>query len=252
MNQISDNVADVLRSATISGNQLTLNGQIDRATYQSVDKVLKAFGGKWNRKAQVHIFDRDPTDKIMSAIDTNQYIDPKKQFQFFETPAARAKIMVDLAMLSPGGNVLEPSAGRGAIIKAMPTGSTRICAVELNPDFIEDLGKNMGISHLIHDDFLKLQAPIRGELFDAVIMNPPFSKNQDTKHIRHAWNFLKPGGRLVAICGEGAFFRDYREESEFRHWLLRIDAENEQLPAGEFKESGTNVKTRMIVARKDI
>ena len=39
--------------------------------------------------------------------------------------------------------------------------------------------------------------------FDRIIMNPPFSDAADIKHIKHAIAFLKPGGRLVALCANG-------------------------------------------------
>ncbi len=35
-------------------------------------------------------------------------------------------------------------------------------------------------------------------------MNPPFSRQQDIRHVMHAAKFLKPGGRLVAVMGASA------------------------------------------------
>jgi ParB family chromosome partitioning protein len=81
-------------------------------------------------------------------------------------------------------------------------------------------------------------------------MNPPFANNQDVRHIRQAWDLLRPGGRLVAICCEGPFFRADRFAVQFRDWLDKIGAETEKLPHGTFRESGTDVATRLLWATK--
>jgi ParB family chromosome partitioning protein len=59
---------------------------------------------------------------------------------------------------------------------------------------------------------------------------------------------MTPGARLVAICSEGPFFRQDQAAVGFREWLDRIDAYTEKLPAETFRESGTGVATRLIVA----
>ena len=55
---------------------------------------------------------------------------------------------------------------------------------------------------LVGDDFLSY-APT-GVRYDRIVMNPPFEKRQDTRHIDHALDLLAPGGRLVAIAS-GSF-----------------------------------------------
>jgi 16S rRNA G1207 methylase RsmC len=72
--------------------------------------------------------------------------------------------------------------------------------------------------------------------FDRILMNPPFSNGEDIKHIRHALTFLKPGGRLVAICANGPRQREA---------LMGLGTW-EDLPAGTFKESGTMVNSAML------
>ena len=78
--------------------------------------------------------------------------------------------------------------------------------------------------------------------FDRVVMNPPFINGADIKHIKHALTFLKPGGRLVAICANGSRQRE----------ILKPLAEDsggwwEDLPAGTFAEQGTGVNTALLV-----
>lgn len=75
-------------------------------------------------------------------------------------------------------------------------------------------------------------------LFDVVLMNPPFNGGADIKHIQHALQFLKPGGKLVAICANGPRQREQ---------LMPLATHWEDLPAGSFNEAGTNVNTALLV-----
>ena len=93
-----------------------------------------------------------------------------------------------------------------------------------------------------------------GQRFDKVLMNPPFEKGQDTKHVRHAYRMLKTGGRLVAIMGEGSFFRNDGNARDFREWLDEAGGWSEKLPEGSFKGTGevsqTGAATRLVVIHK--
>jgi len=86
-------------------------------------------------------------------------------------------------------------------------------------------------------------------------MNPPFEKGQDIEHIRHAYELLAAGGRLVAIASEGPFFRSDAKSVAFREWLCGLDdAFDEVLPADTFTGVAafrqTGVKTRLLVLNK--
>ena len=59
--------------------------QLDRNMYQRTNKVLEAAGGKWNRKAQAHLFDDDAFTRIDQIILTGQVEVPKDEFNFFPT-----------------------------------------------------------------------------------------------------------------------------------------------------------------------
>ena len=103
----------------------------------------------------------------------------------------------------------------------------------------------MGYNPVYQKDFLEVTT-----FADKIIMNPPFSKQQDVKHILHAWGCLKDGGILVSIVSESPFFRENSLSKSFREWIDENKVEVYNLDSGAFKESGTMVKTRMIVAHK--
>jgi len=72
-------------------------------------------------------------------------------------------------------------------------------------------------------------------------MNPPFINGSDIKHIEHALKFLKPGGRLVAICADGP-----RQNATLKPIAEDSGGFWEPLPAGTFKDQGTNVNTVLL------
>lgn len=162
--------------------------------------------------------------------------------QLFPTPPEIAGKMVEYADIQTGQRILEPSAGTGNLIKAIEATETRtdIIAVELNNILAQLLrdgnGHGWGIDEIVQGDFLDQNGNL-GK-FDRIIMNPPFENAVDIKHIQHAQKFLKPGGRLVALCANGsrqrAAFMDIAE-----YW--------EDLPEGSFKAQGTGVNVALMV-----
>ena len=211
-----------------------------REEYVAANKVLKALGGKWNRKQKAHVFDRDIEAEMQAVIESGSVYDKKKDLQIFETPPEVAQQMIGLAEIdiehtSINGDVyriLEPSAGTGNLLRAMPYGPQRV-AVEIDHENAEKL---KGLAEVYEMDFLQCNGNLGH--FDRVIMNPPFKNGMDIKHIEHAEAHLKPGGRLVALCANGP-----RQQAAFQdradYW--------EELPAGSFKAEGTNVSVALMV-----
>jgi 16S rRNA G1207 methylase RsmC len=158
--------------------------------------------------------------------------------------------MVELADIQPNELVLEPSAGQGAIAKFFPK-QNPVHLVELNSQNIEVLDRLnqdgvFGCCTLYPGNFLEDERMI----YNKIIMNPPFSKQQDIDHVLHAYNTcLKDGGRLVSIMSEGTFFRQNKKAVEFRKLLDEVGYSIE-LDEGAFKESGTMVRTRIVVMDK--
>jgi 16S rRNA G1207 methylase RsmC len=121
----------------------------------------------------------------------------------------------------------------------------KITCIELDPKNCQRLRSDGFITYEMN--FLDFEG--RRDIFDRVLMNPPFTRGQDMAHIRHAFDLLKTGGRLVAICSEGPFFRSDKASEAFRE-LVDDNGWSKRLPEGAFSTSGTMVNTRIVVLDK--
>ena len=242
--QIPFDVKEILLAGRVDGNCYHLPDiQLDRSLYLKVNKILTALGGKWNRKAGGHLFDEIPD--IFEAADKGEIIDEKKTYQFFETPPDLAKLLIFTAGIDfeDDCKVLEPSAGKGAIARFIPLPSRVVC-IEIRENLCEGLA-DCGFKKVVCADFLKLTPDDLGH-FDRIVMNPPFTENQDIRHIRHAYKFLNPGGRIISICSEHPFFANDKESVDFRTWITETDGYSTEDDDGAFKAAGTLVKTRTV------
>jgi hypothetical protein len=173
---------------------------------------------------------------------------------FFPTPHTVIEQMLDylyLAMMErfPGETLflLEPSAGDGRIVDAIHRrfrSSLEIHCCETSLTAREILSEK-GM-HLVGDDFMAYNPPPE-ETYHAVAQNPPFSRNQWKRHILHAYELLKPGGRLVSVA-PGHKMRYAHDNGRFssfvkslEHWMAF------DLPRGAFRESGTDVNAHILV-----
>jgi DNA polymerase III sliding clamp (beta) subunit (PCNA family) len=219
-----------------------ITSQLDRKTYEKVNKALVALGGKWNRKADGHIFITDPRPHVETALDEGALTVEKDGF--FQTPPEVVARMIAICGDLTGLAILEPSAGVGAIASLLPD-SSDLFLIEKNPDRCALLRSRGYDVHNV--DFLE-SGPFT-PAFDRIIMNPPFEANQDMDHVRHAYTMLAPGGILVSIMSEGPFFRSDRKSIEFRDWLEEVGGYASPLPEKSFRASGTDVNTRIITIR---
>ena len=232
--KINDDVANVLANSKIEGNNLFLpEGQLDRKLYVAVNKVLEATKGKWNRKEKAHVFNTSPVDMIEEILLTGEYVDEKKEFQFFETPTSLAQQLIEMADIQDGESVLEPSAGKGRIAKLIG-----YCdCVELNPENRKHLEAE-GFK-LVGEEFLEFDGQ-----YDVVVANPPFSKQQDIDHVNRMLDIAKR--RVVSVMSASVMFRDNKKTVSFRERIKSLGGTIELLPEKIFAESGTNVRTCVV------
>jgi len=162
--------------------------------------------------------------------------------QLFVTPKELAQRVIEAAEIQPGHRILEPSAGTGALLSAIPGDTCRV-AVEIN-QALAGARRLHQLADVRCCDFLQCNGDL-GK-FDRVVMNPPFADQADIDHVTHALHFLKPGGKLVAIMSAGVSFRQDRKATQFRETIERLGGTIEDLPDDSFKQSGTSVRTVLV------
>jgi len=166
-----------------------------------------------------------------------------KDLQFYWTPPAVAEAALEFADIhhprqyrgdAPAHRVLEPSCGDGRILDTLRDYGCRSLGIEYHPNRAAE-ARAKGHSVLAANF---LEHPATPE-FDKVVMNPPFYGKHYVKHVRHAFEFLRPGGTLVSILPATARYDHGGLEGDWR-----------DLPVASFSESGTNVPTTMLRLRR--
>jgi hypothetical protein len=170
---------------------------------------------------------------------------------FFPTPARVIERMLELAAIEAHHRILEPSVGKGDIADAIRLGwpDNFLTVVEINRS-LADVLTAKGYEP-VFGDFLQFGT---GEVYDRIVMNPPFERDQHMTYVRHAYSRLAPGGRVVAVMSEGPFFREDSTSIAFRSWLEQVKGYSESLPENAFSGTDafrrTSVRTRLVVIDK--
>jgi hypothetical protein len=180
---------------------------------------------------------------------------------YFPTPRDVVDIMLDYADAEDGMTFGEFSAGSGHIVAVIRElfPQSQIEIVEISGLLCKALeAQGFGV---LQADFLEMspQQMVTGDGFglDRIVINPPFGCDgvgTDIKHVRHAFNFLKPGGRLVSLMSDGVFYRGDNAAQEFRAWLESMDGADFELPEGAFLNSDrpTSWAARVVVIDKPL
>lgn len=242
-------VEDILKHCTLEDNVLKLpQVQFNKKSYADAKKWIEEAGGSWQGgKVQGFTFPFN-ADRVFSIIHEGKRCNLQQDFQFFATPPEVADWLVMLA----GGvhedeKVLEPSAGTGAIIDAIHRSCKDLVVdcFELMPENKELLSKKSNIN-ILGDDFTTYDLG----LYDKIIANPPFSKNQDIRHVRRMYEHLNNGGTVAAIMSCHWKIASEKECADFREWLKDVHAKVCDIEEGSFKQSGTGIETTAVIIQK--
>lgn len=252
-NKVAEDVGEtwppekILQNCKWDGELLTLpNVQFKKKAYLEAKKWIEETGGEWNTSRQGFIWPFD-ANRVVSILLKGQRYNLQQEFQFFATPDKIADIAVSqFSTLSPDMSILEPSAGRGSLVKSV----RRRCpdavvdCFELMPENVSFLEKIEG-AIIIGTDFMDCRSK-----YDRIIANPPFSNNQDIDHVYMMYECLKDGGEMSVITSRHWTFANDNKCQHFRKWLKDHGATIKNIDGGEFQESGTSIKTTLLFISK--
>ncbi|PKY09842.1 hypothetical protein B1757_12905 [Acidithiobacillus marinus] len=244
------NAVEAIRMSPITGNQLFMEQQLTRDTYNQVARILAKYNIKWDKKTKSHIIPEEYSEEFKIALQQG-FTERKKSIQqeigFFQTPQTLAE---DLFLYGPsalGLRVLEPNGGHGRIITAaLNNNAGEIVTVEKygpNVDVLRENFFHLENVHIHQGDFLDMTADDLGGLFDAVVANPPFANSADITHILHAAQMVKDGGFITSIMSAGVATNTNKKHKDFRAMVKTYNGIIEPLPKGTFKSEGTQVET---------
>lgn len=204
-------------------------------------------------KALLSDFDRAKTF-YYARLKKNSGNKSQEGVDFFPTPEPIGLKMVEWLHARPNDDLLEPSAGDGAIARWFPESANRTV---VEPSF--ELGSRLALvtdAKMVTEPFEQLNIINK---YDGIAMNPPFGVGGKTamEHVAKAFGHLKERGRLIALIPEGPMMDRRLEE-----WLNQKDARDRavrpearliasiSLPTTVFGRAGTAVKTRIIIIDK--
>mgnify|MGYP001607305160 FL=1 len=245
--KLTDDILTALTDrAKTDGNRLVLTGpRMDPKLYQRVNEVLEAVGGRWTTGEGAHVFPGDAAEAIAPVIASGHVVtlrEKRQDAQYFPTPGAVVQRLVKLARLKPDMEVLEPSAGSGAIATAVAAAGGLVDCIERDPGYAATL-TDTGVARTVRvGDFLTAPAEPR---YDRVVMNPPFTKGADMTHVEHALRFLKPDGLLVSVMSWAVTYQT-RKTAKLRALVDQRGGVVEAVGEGAFAESGTDVETVIV------
>jgi hypothetical protein len=258
---------DVLQGAVADRTMIRTPIITDRGTYIEVHQVLPrlAGGGHWDPRERAFMYQRDPRPDLQTLTGTVVLPPPSayrdKELSYWPTPPELATELIDGLDLADGMRVLEPSAGDGALVRALRAeyldAAVHITAVEPDPVRRTYLRRNGSVGMHVWDGTLEDYAAFAepaGIRFDAVVMNPPFTlpgqRYAWAEHLALAWDRLLPGGRLRAIVPASLEFGRQRPVAAVRALITDAGGSWRKTGTGAFRMSGTDVHTLIVETTK--
>lgn len=249
MNDLEKSISTMI----VDGNNLRLP-EGTMTNYPAVKKALVTAGGKYQRGGFFTF--KEDVAVIQGRLCGGEVIDDVKKFQYYPTPAPLAQELVEQVHISYDHTCLEPSAGQGAIAQFMHCYS--LWLVEIMPQNIPVLRRTQfpaTHTHIIERDFLTVEGwvpNLDNNMFDRIVANPPFTKNQDIKHVLHMVKMLKFEGRMVSVMSNSWRHGSQKLQKQFRDFIELSGSEVVDIPAGTFKESGTGIASCYVIINADM
>lgn len=263
MTTLTAEAVEALRYAVADYRSIKCPIITDRSVYAQVDRALSrlAGGGRWDSRERAHVYDRDPRPELEALTGSTVIPAPcatrDKELSYWTTPPELAKELVHGLDLGPESRVLEPSAGDGALVRAVREAypDTQITAVE--PDQARRTVLRMNATewwlHIWQGTF-EDYADVASLRFDAVVMNPPFTlpghRYAWAEHLVLAWDRLKPGGQLRAIVPTSLEYGRQRPIAAARNLITQAGGTWRKAGPGAFQSSGTGVHTLIVEATR--
>lgn len=241
---------DILKLLTLDDDNIIRLPQIQLPpeTYAKVKQYIIEAGGSWEGgRTQGFKFPFD-AHRVYDILRKGERCRLQKEYQFFETPSALADKLVALnTAIECAPIVLEPSAGRGGLMKAIwrKFPQKDIDYYELMSENREVLKKFANATYK-GEDFLQCA----DGAYKAIVANPPFAKNSDIRHVLHMFDLLAEGGVLTAITSCHWLQANESECKKFRAFFEAKHGYMEEVGEKVFAESGTTINTLMIKLTK--
>jgi protein-L-isoaspartate O-methyltransferase len=207
----------------------------------------KAYDEENARNNSLSPFDRAKTHYWAKAKERAKRGD-RAGVDWYATPEPLGLKMVEWSGARKGDDVLELSAGDGAIGRYMPKDAS-VTFIEESQDLASRALMNNTDANVITDRF---ENHDKVNKYDCIVMNPPFGSGGATasSHVAKSVDHLRDGGRLVALLPVGQM--DARlEKMEQQGYLKDMYKVAEiTLPSVTFEKAGTGVHTKVTIWQK--
>jgi predicted RNA methylase len=203
----------------------------------------------------------------MERLPTQNRRDPEmEEFQQFSTPPQLSYLVAWVANVRAGETVLEPSGGTGNLVIVPDNAGAKLVLNELSERRSELLKLEFPAAQHFREDASQLNNVLPASVKPTlVLMNPPFSATagrvegkrstmEGAKHIEQALKRLEPGGRLVAIVGEGMASTAGPRSLEWWRKIradLQCPRERRHQRDASYRKYGTDFGVQLLVIDKD-
>lgn len=170
--------------------------------------------------------------------------------EFYPTPEPVGWKMVEWADIKEGDEVLEPSAGQGAIARYVPR-TNKLTAIEPSMSLRNTLKLRAGgLGRRFVDDIFENHTA--NNKYEVILMNPPFENRGKLAqaHIEKALDgHLRESGRCIAIMPNGSSMNTW-EENFLKDNPHIVKTAEILLPTCAFERAGTKVATKIVIYNK--